>query len=107
MRLPDGITDSVDMNLNKLWETVEGRGAWHATVHGVPKSWAQLSDCTTRTLTTKCVSPGVCLLMKSQTQLARALGFFILAFLGHAAQLAGSQSPHQGLNPGHSESPKS
>ena len=33
----DGITDSVDMNLNKLWETVEDRGAWHAVVHRVGK----------------------------------------------------------------------
>ena len=38
MRWLDNITDSVDMNLNKLWEMVEDRGAWHATVHGVTKS---------------------------------------------------------------------
>ena len=31
------ITDSVDMNLSKLWEIVENRGAWHAAVHGVTK----------------------------------------------------------------------
>ena len=31
------ITDSVDMNLSKLWETVEDRGAWHAALHGVAK----------------------------------------------------------------------
>ena len=37
MRWLDNITDSVDMNLNKLWEMVEDRGAWHA-VHGVTKS---------------------------------------------------------------------
>ena len=34
----DGITDSMHMNLSKLQETVEDRGAWHATVHGVAKS---------------------------------------------------------------------
>ena len=38
MKWLDGITDSMDMNLNKLWETVEGRGAWHAVVHGVVNS---------------------------------------------------------------------
>ena len=34
----DGIIDSVDMNLSKLWEMVKDRGAWHAAVHGVAKS---------------------------------------------------------------------
>ena len=38
MRWLDGITDSVDMNLSKLQETVEDRGAWHAATHGVTKS---------------------------------------------------------------------
>ena len=38
------ITDSRDMNLSKLWETVEDREAWRATVHGVAKSWKELSD---------------------------------------------------------------
>ena len=40
----DGITDSVDMNLIKLWEIVEDRRVWHAAVHGVAKSLTQLSD---------------------------------------------------------------
>ena len=40
----DSITDSVDMNLSKLWEIVKGREAWHAAVHGVVKSWTCLSD---------------------------------------------------------------
>ena len=39
MRWLDGITDSVDMNLSKVWETVEDRGAWCAVVHGVMKIW--------------------------------------------------------------------
>ena len=38
MKLFDGITNTMDMNLSKLWEIVKDRGAWHAAVHGVPKS---------------------------------------------------------------------
>ena len=50
MRWLDGITDSVDMSVSKLWERVKDGEAWHPAVHKVTKSWTQLRDRTAKAI---------------------------------------------------------
>ena len=56
----DGITDSMDMNLSKLQETVEDRGAWNAAVHEITKSQIWLSDWTTTNILDRWLQNGIC-----------------------------------------------
>ena len=79
MKWLDSITDSLDMNLSKLWEMVEDRGAWCAAIHGAANSQTLLSDWTTATILRR---PLFCPPQWGEENISKVLANFQV-FLGH------------------------
>ena len=81
MRWLDSITDSVDINLSKLQEIVEVRGAWHAAVHGFAKRRTRLSDSTTTPYATTQISL-VNIMLCGRSQLQNSI-YTMIQFIGN------------------------